>query len=90
MAAHATPTPDLRELIDDIHRQLSYPIVTPPALLTEREVAQVLHQDYRTLQNWRHAGGKVGLRWVKVGGRAMYRARDLAAYISGCTRETPA
>ena len=80
--------PEIQALTQAIHQQLGH--ATPMALLSEDEAAQVLHTNPRTLQNWRYAGTKEGLRWVRIGGKACYRTRELAAYILACTQGTGA
>ena len=80
--------PEIQALTQAIHQQLGH--TTPMALLSEEEAARVLHTHPRTLQNWRYAGTKEGLRWVRIGGKACYPTRDLAVYILTCARGTAA
>lgn len=72
----------LKALVLDIHQELGHDSTRPPALLTEVEAAQVLHQKPRTLRAWRYARSKE-LKWRKIGGATLYRALDLAAFILG-------
>jgi predicted DNA-binding transcriptional regulator AlpA len=50
-------------------------------LLDERQAADFLNINHRTLQAWRLRGG--GPRFVKVGRLVRYRTRDLNDWIDG-------
>lgn len=50
-------------------------------MLTTEEAATVLDRHPQTLKNWRQSETTVSPRWVKVGGRIYYPAKDLAGYV---------
>jgi hypothetical protein len=79
----------IQALVVDIHRQLGHPLDRPPTLLSEAEVAQVLHMRPSALQRWRYARTQPGLSWRKVGAAVLYWPRDVAAYILSSTEGTP-
>lgn len=49
-------------------------------LLTPQEAAAILGISRGTLEVWRSTG-RYDLRYIKVGRRVMYRARDVEAFI---------
>lgn len=51
---------------------------TPPAYLTPEELSKRWSGvvSVRTLANWR-SSGSVGLRYIKIGGRVVYRVSDV-------------
>jgi predicted DNA-binding transcriptional regulator AlpA len=59
---------------------------TADRLLDEREAADLLHINHRTLANWRVRGG--GPRFVKIGRLVRYRAGDISDWIEGRTSES--
>lgn len=89
VVAEPEPSPEnqaqVQAMVVDIHRHLGHDIEHPPVLLTEVEVAQVLHMRPSALQRWRYARSKPGLPWRKVGGTVLYWPRDVAAYILSST-----
>jgi hypothetical protein len=48
-------------------------------LLTEHDVARILHQSVRTIRAWRQTGR--GPKWIKSGRNVRYRPGDVQAYI---------
>jgi predicted DNA-binding transcriptional regulator AlpA len=48
-------------------------------LLTQREVAELLHRPLATIRYWRYQG--TGPRSANVAGRVMYRESDVEAWI---------
>lgn len=54
-------------------------------LLNEREAAQFLSLQHKTLANWRSAG-RYALPFVKVGRAVRYRRSDLVAWLAARTR----
>ncbi len=50
-----------------------------PRMLTIRQAAEQLGRPVATLYDWRYKG--IGPRSAKVGGRVMYRAEDLDAWL---------
>jgi predicted DNA-binding transcriptional regulator AlpA len=55
-----------------------------PKLLNERDVAELLALDVRTIQNWRQRGG--GPRFVRLGGAVRYRPSDIEAFVEAGMR----
>ena len=53
-------------------------------LLTENEVAALLHVTVKALQGWRYRGG--GPRFVKVGRCVRYRMEDLQCFVQAALR----
>lgn len=75
----------IQALLVDIHRQLGHSLDYPPTLISEADVARVLHVTPSALQRWRYARSQPGLPWRKVGGTVLYWPRDVAAYILSST-----
>jgi predicted site-specific integrase-resolvase len=50
----------------------------PPALFTERNLADRWQLSCRTLQRWRAEG--FGPAWIWIGGSVRYRINDVVAY----------
>lgn len=50
------------------------------------EAAAFLRRSKRTLETWRVKGG--GPRYVKAGGRALYRVEDLLAFVETNLRDS--
>lgn len=51
--------------------------------LTTNESAEYLRQSTRTLIRWRNQ--RIGPPWVRVGGKVLYRHRDLDAWMEDQT-----
>lgn len=56
----------------------------PSPFLNQHELAERWHISHRTLERWRWQGR--GPRYLKVGGRVLYRAEDIDAYEAGQLR----
>jgi len=52
------------------------------ALLTEQDVARLLHRKLRTIQKDRLLGR--GPRYLKIGRSVRYRPTDIAAFLQAC------
>ncbi len=55
-------------------------INSPPELMTETEVANMLRLKRQTLSVWR-LNRRYALPWVKVGGRVFYNREDVLAFL---------
>ena len=53
-------------------------VVTPVRHMTQVELARRWRLSVRTLEKWR--SDKVGVKFVKLGGRVIYRLADVEAY----------
>ena len=72
-------------------RVVSDPAGSNAEYRTEVEVAERYRNSPATLQRWRSA--RIGPRYLKLGGRILYREADLLFYEAECVREcttTPA
>ena len=56
----------------------------PSPFFNQHELAQRWRISHRTLERWRWQGR--GPRYLKIGGRALYRAEDIDAYEAGRLR----
>ena len=56
--------------------------------LNQVQLARRWSLSHRTLERWRWAG--IGPRYLKVGGRVLYRLADIEAYEAAQARETDA
>jgi len=56
----------------------------PSPFLNQHELAERWRISHRTLERWRWQGR--GPRYLKVGGRVLYRAEDIDAYEAGRLR----
>jgi predicted DNA-binding transcriptional regulator AlpA len=54
-------------------------VSTMSEFLTEKEVGAILRRSGPTFRRWRATGR--GPSWIKIGGRVLYPARDLAAWL---------
>lgn len=63
--------------------------LTPEALLTPEQAAQVLGLSVKTLATWRSTG-RQALPFIRCGGRVRYRRSDVAAWLEGQARTSTA
>ena len=52
------------------------------ALMTERDVANLLSLSLATLRRWRLKG--TGPAWLKIGATVRYRTSDVSDFLNGC------
>lgn len=55
------------------------PTVPTPELMTQPETAEYLRVAEHTLENWRYR--KTGPRFIKAGGRVVYRRSDIDEWL---------
>ena len=69
-----------QELMEAIHLELCHVAPYVPVFINERDLAQILQLDFRTLQNHRHAGTPVPIH-TRISNRTLYRVGDVADFI---------
>ena len=61
------------------------PASSSSRLLTRQQAAEYLSVNAQTLACWA-SSGRYGLRYIKVGAKALYRLEDLDAWLESRTR----
>ena len=57
---------------------MSSELPTSLRFLTQKQLAELLNISERTLERWRWLGQ--GCRYIKIGGRVVYRVEDVEAF----------